>query len=411
LDAVLDEIRKQGTDARMSIIDIKSAFRHVPIHPDDIPLMGFEWEGKYYFERALPFGLRSSPGIYDRLARALVYIAQQRGVYALLYYVDDHIIISPPGINAEMAHTFVQTAADIGIHIALDKLIVEQQIAPFVGFEINTIDMTVGLTDRKLRQLVSTLCAWREKHKATRKELERITGLLAHVSRVLPPGRTYTQKFYNAMRKLNNPRHHIRISSELREDLDFLLRFCAQWSGTALISRPFASHITAASDASSTIGAGGFTSPAGDWYFLHWQEHHNLRIDTEDERDASITFKELYALIILAAIAAPTATGHTLTILCDNTGAVSRAHNRFSRVPEILELVRLLIDIELRHDLAISAQHIPGINNTVADDISRGRAATAVRTAGLKPTATPLPPIILDYESNLRDRLAQRQRC
>lgn len=77
LDDALNVIRKLGPGTRMSVVDIKSAFRHVPIHPDDVCLMGFQWNGQFYFERALPFGLRSSPGLYDRLARALVYIARQ----------------------------------------------------------------------------------------------------------------------------------------------------------------------------------------------------------------------------------------------------------------------------------------------------------------------------------------------
>ena len=44
-----------------------------------------------------------------------------------------------------------------------------------------------------------------------------------------------------------------------------------------------------------------FLKPTGHWFYIQWEDYHNMRIDTADERDASITFKELYALTVLAA--------------------------------------------------------------------------------------------------------------
>jgi hypothetical protein len=53
---------------RLSVADIKSAFRHIDFHADDILCPGF-WglSGPHLFESTLPFGIRSSPGICDTL--------------------------------------------------------------------------------------------------------------------------------------------------------------------------------------------------------------------------------------------------------------------------------------------------------------------------------------------------------
>lgn len=363
-----------------------------------------------FIEAALPFGLRSAPGTYDRLARALVYIAKERGISSMVYYVDDHSIVSLPGVNEEQANDFVQLAQEMGVHLSLDKLVVGQTVASFIGFEIDTIAMTVSLGEHKRVSLVSVLAGWLNKKSATRKELEQLVGQLGHASRVIPPGRTYMQTALDLMRKLpaDKPRHHVTIPARTRLDLEAFIRFCAYWNGTALIARPPAPHVVAASDASSTIGAGGFHLPGAEWFFLRWDNHHNVRIDTSDPTDNSITYKELFGVVILAALLAPVYSGSTITILCDNTGAVARVAHRHSRVPEILELVRILIDVEARHDVAIVAEHIEGENNTIADAISRGRAHEVIASAGLNPTPSALPHIIREYEQVLIDRYRAR---
>ena len=55
---------------RTSKIDIKSAYRIVPVHPEDRPLLGMRWQGKIYVDATLPFGLRSAPKIFNALADA-----------------------------------------------------------------------------------------------------------------------------------------------------------------------------------------------------------------------------------------------------------------------------------------------------------------------------------------------------
>ena len=51
--------------------DIKDAFRIVPIALHDRKLLGFEWQGAYYTENCLPFGLRTAPAIFNLFAEGL----------------------------------------------------------------------------------------------------------------------------------------------------------------------------------------------------------------------------------------------------------------------------------------------------------------------------------------------------
>ena len=47
--------------------DIKEAYRMVPIHPQDQPLLGIMWEDSLYIDKTLPFGLRLAPKIFLQL--------------------------------------------------------------------------------------------------------------------------------------------------------------------------------------------------------------------------------------------------------------------------------------------------------------------------------------------------------
>ena len=53
-------IKSIGRGSYMSKNDIKSAFRIIPIHPDDYHLLGMKWNNSYFFDRCLPMGCSSS---------------------------------------------------------------------------------------------------------------------------------------------------------------------------------------------------------------------------------------------------------------------------------------------------------------------------------------------------------------
>ena len=80
----------------MANFDLKSAFRQVPVHPDDCWLLGMMWKGQLYVDTALPFGLCSAPVIFNSVAEALAYVMVQNGMKGLDHYLDDFSIVSSP---------------------------------------------------------------------------------------------------------------------------------------------------------------------------------------------------------------------------------------------------------------------------------------------------------------------------
>ena len=126
-----------GIGALIAKLDIQSAYRLVPVHPDDRHLLGFQWQGTRFVDGMLPFGLRSAPKIFNAVADALEWIARQRGLLELDHYLDDFVTIGPPGSSAcgENLEIMQRTCADLGVPLAMEKLEGPTTCLTFLGIE------------------------------------------------------------------------------------------------------------------------------------------------------------------------------------------------------------------------------------------------------------------------------------
>ena len=83
VDDAVQNIIKIGRGALLAKVDIKSAFRLLPVHPSDWHLIAMKWNHQIYIDACLPFGLRSVPKLFNILADLLTWIAQRNGVMNL----------------------------------------------------------------------------------------------------------------------------------------------------------------------------------------------------------------------------------------------------------------------------------------------------------------------------------------
>ena len=82
----------------MSKLDIKAAFRNIPGHPSDWELLGMKWQGLYFFDMVLPFGLYNAPFLFDQFSSALEWIIQNRLQIPKVIHILDALFIAaaPP---------------------------------------------------------------------------------------------------------------------------------------------------------------------------------------------------------------------------------------------------------------------------------------------------------------------------
>ena len=68
--------------------DLKRAYRQMFINPGDVHLLGFKFDGLYYFDTTLTMGMRSSADICQRNMDAIMHIYHNEGCEGVNYLKD-----------------------------------------------------------------------------------------------------------------------------------------------------------------------------------------------------------------------------------------------------------------------------------------------------------------------------------
>lgn len=174
-----------GAGALLAKLDVRSAYRLVPVHRRDRPLLAVTWKGGIFVDGMLPFGLRSAPKIFTAVADALEWILRSRGVRHVDHYLDDFVTFGPPNSDecgAAMA-TICRICAELGIPLATDKLVGPTHCLTFLGIEVDTQAAVLRLPQEKLARIRSALRQWSRRKSCTRRELESLIGTLQHACR------------------------------------------------------------------------------------------------------------------------------------------------------------------------------------------------------------------------------------
>jgi len=180
-------------------IDVKSAYRLVPVHADDHHCLGMMWRGKYYYDSVLVFGLASACQQWERVATAIHWIAEHHlKLKLLVHYIDDYLLISVGSKLAQLQLEALLKLFDmLGVPISLEKLEGPTTVIPFLGIQIDTCSMTVSLDPTRLLYVQSLLFDWMKMEKASIKELQSLTGTLSFCCKVIRAGRIFLRRLIN----------------------------------------------------------------------------------------------------------------------------------------------------------------------------------------------------------------------
>ena len=371
VEEAAQEVATVGRGALLAKVDVKSAYRNIPIHPHDRWLLGMQWDGALYIDTALPFGLRSAPIIFTAIADAVQWILQQEGVRFVIHYLDDFLLIGMPGSEecAESLAILLRTFKRLGLPIAVNKLEGPWMCLSFLGFEIDTRMMELRLPPSKLKELQELLDQWLGRRSCTRRELESLVGKLAHACKVVRPGKTFLRRMFELLSGARQPYHHLRLNVAFRSDLMWWALFVKAWNGVSLLqefgSSQVAHHVW--TDASGKFGCGALWRTK--WLQYQWPaEYQEAQLKL---KDAGIMLKELLPVVLACAVWGPMWANSSVLFHCDNLGTVSVINSGYSKVSQVMHLLRCFFFIRATFHISVRAAHVPGRENTLADAISR----------------------------------------
>lgn len=267
-DSTADMARAEDALLRGAVagkLDLLMAFRHVSFSEADRRVMGFTVDGVLFRWNALTFGCSQSPELFaNALARTLRTFHLPGGA-AVIVYVDDILVVAPDAASLDNAMEHLcRNLSDQGWYIALDKTFAyAMSKAPFLGLLVDLVASKLRVTRAKARR-VRELCEVAiGRRRVTLRDLQRIGGLLAFLSKAAPEAGLCRHGINAATAEAEKlPGRTVSVRGQLADDLRF-------WCETAE-SLPELSHVDAngptmdvATDAAGlpALGFGGLVWP------------------------------------------------------------------------------------------------------------------------------------------------------
>ncbi len=233
IDDAITIINELGQGSWLCKVDVKAAFKILPIHPSLWPLHGVEWQNKMYFATRLVFGSRSSPKIFDYLAQAIEWIAiHNYGIKHVLHLLDDFLTIDPPDSEpnrtmALMSHIFNILCVPVASH----KTIGPVTQLEYLGIILDTNKMEARLPLDKMNRIKNLLDQFSHRRTCIKRELLSLIGHLVFASRVVFPGRTFISRLIEATKKVKQLHYRVTLTKDCQDNIHMWGYLLNNWNG------------------------------------------------------------------------------------------------------------------------------------------------------------------------------------
>lgn len=365
--SMIRDLLKEGD--WMTSIDLKDAFLSVPIHPDDKKYLRFQWRKELYEFNCLPFGLTSAPRVFTKLLRPVMAVLRTQGIRCMVF-IDDLLLLSSSRLTlAEITKEARHLLQHLGFLINLEKSVtVPQQKITFLGFVLDSVQMTLTLPEEKLETIVEECSKAMKQTQLSVRSLARIIGRMSAATQAILPAPLFYRGLQNlknlAFREAQSYDTMVTLTQEARQDMAWWTKEVRQWNGRSVLMR--SPDITIDSDA-SLLGWGASANSmttGGLW--------------TPSERKSHINLLEMTAGTFAVKAFAKNRTNLHIRLRMDNTSAVAYTnHMGGTQSPALANRAIQLWRWCLERGISISAEYLPGKENTEADFQSRAIRSSA----------------------------------
>ena len=421
------------------LFDVESAFRNLRIHPDDWPYQIVAWqeyEGGprlWWIDLALPFGVRTGPAIFNCFGDILEFILKHccfdeeaRRLYTQLKrYLDDHLLL----VNGEaLANVILDRCLGVmralNVPIKESKTIRPSEVIKYTGFfwdprnDVVTLDpdrwvaLHATLTDMEGRLDLGAVNAH---------EVRSLAGLLCWASKVILFGMLHTRGLYGVLSDLGMISARSFMARRLFIlDVDLIqrIRYDILWwvelyqlfktekwtrvgrriSTIGVVSMPVESRspLVLYSDMSGD-GLGGYWYGTGFWAFAPIPEHITLShfdksrtfISSGHGECAGILMCLLTFLPMWAERFKDRLPEEHITVFTDSSSAVG-AWNGEKAKEGMLPYLHAFERLCAVYNIYMQLIFVPGVENKIADQISRQAGLMTPELRLLFPDGDPL---------------------
>ncbi len=347
----------------LTSIDLKDAYFNVPIRTSDRKYLRFIWENQRFQFTCLPFGLRSAPRVFTKVTKPVISEARARGIRTIIY-IDDTIIMSRSRSQSIQDSTFLRNLfTQLGFNVNMEKSsFTPSQELEFLGFVLNTRSMKIFLSQRKIDSILHDIAALISMPQPTVRQVAQVIGSLVSTFPAVGLG----PMFYRALEvgktaalfRRGSYKDPCPLSQDMRDELLWWRENLLSHNGKNIRNPPV--DLTITSDASKAgwgATSNGHTAN-GQWSPRETEEHINL-------------LELLGAFFGLKALASNQTEVHILLEMDNSTAVAYVNHMGGTHSHKLNSLAKEIWHWALARKIHLSATHIPGRSNCLADELSR----------------------------------------
>ena len=215
-----------GTPSWAMRIDIKHAFKCLPLAPSQWHLMGFSFKGAYFIQTQTPFHALASCLHFEKVTRLLRWIIQNEYPAACITnYLDNFWLTQKTKAQlTKLVGFFVHIVEhEIGFPTSYNKTLGPAQVLDFVGLTADLINLRVSLPrDKVIKSLniINTLLtAHSNGQYVSIKDLEKCMGILNYSCQAIPIGRPWLQSCYALQWAVNDNISDRTVLDKVAKDL------------------------------------------------------------------------------------------------------------------------------------------------------------------------------------------------
>lgn len=369
LDSIKTAMNLIRPNCFMACLDWKDAYFSVPVHKKFKKFLRFFWGGQLFEFQCLVMGLSEAPRKFTKLTKPLWSTLRREG-YTSVNYIDDAILIGDSYEQClDNVIETVHLSDSLGFTVHPEKSVLSpSQCVTFLGFVINSVTMSVTLTEAKRQKIKKSCVRLIALRKCSIRDFAQVIGQLVATEpcfphaplfyRDLESAKTETLKFFKG-----NYDATMRIREESKIILKWWVRNVDILEGPVHLANP---SVLLRSDSSGFAWGGVIMSPEnleirdktkGSWSEIELQEH--------------INYKELKAAFFVLVCFCEKMQNVHIKMELDNTTAVSYVNKMGGKFPHLAKLAQEMWLWAKDRQIWISATHLPGVLNTAADAESR----------------------------------------
>jgi hypothetical protein len=354
-------------DSYLCKVDLKAAYRSVPISPCDYQLTGIKWKFSgenhmsYMYDTRLLFGSNKGPGIFHRLTQSVRRMMKRKGFPNLVVYLDDFVYVDESFERCmEAQQVLLSLLIKLGFRISWQKVVSPTVCLEFLGIGINTVDCTLLLSTEKLRKLHNKLVTFQCKKRASKRQLKSLAGSLNWACQAINGGRFFLRRILDTINKLKLLSHKCKLSSDFQKDVQWWVQYLEVFNGVIYYRN--SDRVVVHSDACQE-GAGMFCR--GDWYYVNWA------VDLPRASPLHINYKEVLAITMAVQRWGETFRNCDVQVVTDSTVAKAIINKGHCKNGYIMHHMRKMFWTMMANNIRVRAIHIPGVLNNIPDAISR----------------------------------------